>query len=69
LHPIIQIPHAASVGMSQDRFLALLTMFYLNNSNARQLRDSQIMTHYSKFGQLFTHSTQNFRTSTHQKNI
>jgi hypothetical protein len=29
---IIKIPQAASVGMSQDRFLALLTMFYLNNN-------------------------------------
>ena len=34
----------------------------------RQLWDSQTMTHYSKSGQLLTRSTQNFRTSTHQKN-
>jgi len=32
---IIQIPHAASFGMFQDRFPALLTMFYLNNNDAK----------------------------------
>ena len=29
--PIIHTPYAASVGMSWDRFLALLTMLHLNN--------------------------------------
>jgi hypothetical protein len=38
LCPIIQIPQAASVGMSQDRFLALLTMFYLNNNVTKAAR-------------------------------
>jgi hypothetical protein len=27
----------------------------------RQLRDSQVMTHYAKFGQLLTHSSQKFQ--------
>ena len=31
-HPIIQTPFAASVGMSRDTFLKLLTMFHLNNN-------------------------------------
>jgi hypothetical protein len=31
LLPIIHTPYAASVGMSRDRFFALLTMFQLNN--------------------------------------
>ena len=31
LLPIIQTPYAASVGMCQDRFLMLLTMFHLKN--------------------------------------
>ena len=34
----------------------------------RQLGDSQAMTHFSKFSQLLTHSSQNFRTFTHWKN-
>ena len=34
----------------------------------RQLGDSQPMTHLSKFGQLSTHSSQNFRTYIDQKN-
>jgi len=38
LHPIIHTPHAASVGMSQDRFLALLTVFHLNNSDVKVAR-------------------------------
>jgi hypothetical protein len=36
--PIIHTPHAASVGKSRDRFLALLTMLYLNNNNAKAAR-------------------------------
>ena len=36
--PIIHIPYASSVGMSRDRFLALLTMFHLNNNNAKAAR-------------------------------
>jgi len=35
---IIQTPYAASVGMSRDRFLALLTMFHLNNNNVKAAR-------------------------------
>ena len=38
MHPIIQIPPAASLGMSQDRFLALLTKLYLNNNDAKAAR-------------------------------
>jgi hypothetical protein len=34
----------------------------------RQLSDNQVMNHYSKFGQLLTHSSKNFRMSTHPKN-
>ena len=33
--PIIHTPYAASVGMSWDKFLALLTMFQLSNSDAK----------------------------------
>ena len=36
--PIIHTPYAASVGMSWDRFLALLTMFHLNNNDAKAAR-------------------------------
>jgi len=38
LRPIIHTPYAASVGMSRDRFLALLTMFHLNNKDAKAAR-------------------------------
>jgi hypothetical protein len=38
LHPIIYTPYAASVAMSWDRFLVLLTVFQLNNSNAEAAR-------------------------------
>jgi hypothetical protein len=31
LRPIIYTPYTSSVGMSQNRFLTLLTIFYLNN--------------------------------------
>jgi hypothetical protein len=34
LRPIIYTPYAASVGMSRDRFLALLTMFHPSNNDA-----------------------------------
>jgi hypothetical protein len=34
LRPIIYTPYTASVGMSWDRFIVLLTMFHLNNSDA-----------------------------------
>jgi hypothetical protein len=37
LRPVIHTPYAVSVQMSRDRFLALLTMFYLNN-NAKAAR-------------------------------
>jgi hypothetical protein len=36
--PIIHTPYAASVGMSQDRFLAILTMFHLTNNVAKAAR-------------------------------
>jgi len=36
--PIIHIPYAVTVGMSQDRFLALLTMFHMNNNDAKAAR-------------------------------
>jgi len=35
LLPIIHTPHATSVGMSRDKFLALLAMLQLNNSDAK----------------------------------
>ena len=38
LHPIIHTPYTDSVGMSHDRFLTLLTMFRLNNNNAKAAR-------------------------------
>jgi hypothetical protein len=40
LHPIIQTPYAASVGMSRDRFLVMLTMLrvHLNNNDAKAPR-------------------------------
>jgi len=38
LHPIIHTPYAASVGMSWDRFLVLLTVFHLHNSDAKAAR-------------------------------
>jgi len=38
LCPTIYTPYAASVGMSRDRFLALLTMFHLNNNDAEAAR-------------------------------
>ena len=38
LHPIIHTPYAASVGMSRDRFVALLTMFHLNNNDPKAAR-------------------------------
>jgi hypothetical protein len=36
--PIIHTPYAASVGMSRDRFLAILTMFHLNDNVAKAAR-------------------------------
>jgi len=35
---IIQTPYAASVGMSRDRFLGLLTIFHLNNDDVKAAR-------------------------------
>jgi hypothetical protein len=35
---IIPTPYAASVGMSRDRFLALLTMLHLNNNDVKAAR-------------------------------
>ena len=36
--PIIHTPYASSVGMSRDRFLAILTMFHLNNNDEKAAR-------------------------------
>ena len=36
--PIIHTPYAASVGMSRDRFLTLLTMLHLNSNDAKAAR-------------------------------
>ena len=41
LRPIIHTPYAASVGMSWDRFLVLLTLFHLNNSDTKAARGQQ----------------------------
>ena len=38
LRLIIHTPHAVSVETSQDRFLTLLTMFYLNTNDAKAAR-------------------------------
>jgi hypothetical protein len=38
LRPIIHTPYAASVGMFRDKFLALLTMFHLNNDDSNGAR-------------------------------
>jgi hypothetical protein len=38
LRPIIHTPYVASVAMSRDRFLALLTIFHLNNNDAKAAR-------------------------------
>ena len=65
MHLIIQIPNAASVGMSQDRFLALLTMCYENNNDAKAARGQPdydtlfniwpvIDTLYTKFQDIYT---------------
>jgi len=35
LRPIIHTPYTASVGMSRDRCYTLLTVFHLNNNDAR----------------------------------
>lgn len=35
LYPSIETPHAASVGMSCDRFLSVLKMLHLNNNDAK----------------------------------
>ena len=37
-HLIIHTPYAASVGMSRDRIFAILTMFHLNNNDAKAAR-------------------------------
>ena len=36
--PITHTPFAVSVGMSWDRFLTLLTMFHMNNNDAKAAR-------------------------------
>ena len=41
-HPIIHTQYASSVGMSRDRFLALLTMFHLNNNDAKAARGQPV---------------------------
>jgi len=62
LRPIIQTPYAASVGMCQHRFLTLLTMFHLNNNDAKAARGQT-----GKI-RLVIETSQNFRTSTHWEN-
>lgn len=62
LRPIIQTPYAASVGMSRDRFLAVLTMLHLNNNDAKAARGE------SDYDPLFAHWLHYFRTSTYWKN-
>jgi len=69
LHPIIHTPYAASVGMSQEKFLALLMMFQLNNNDAKaaaghlgydpQLK-IQLLTHHKISGCLHTRRTPDY---------
>ena len=46
LRPIIHTPYAASVGMSRDRFLALLTMLHLNNNDAKAARGYFVISYH-----------------------
>ena len=58
LHPVIQIPYAASIGMSWDRFLKLLTMMQ------RQLGcQPDYEPLFIIWPIIDTHSSQNFRTT------
>jgi hypothetical protein len=43
LRPIIHTPYAASVGISRDRFLALLTMLHLNNNDGKAVVNAHIL--------------------------
>ena len=72
LRPIIHTPYAASVGMSQDRFLAFFTMFHLNNNDAKAARGHPgydplfkiqpvIDTHHKISGRLHTRRTADHR--------
>ena len=36
--PIIHTPQVASVAVSRDRFIAIFTMFHLNNNDAKAAR-------------------------------
>jgi hypothetical protein len=65
-HPITRTPHAASVGMSRDKFLALLTMLHLNNNDAKAAKGQQGYDPLFKIRPI-TDTSQNFRASTHQK--
>ena len=72
LRLIIRTPYAASVGMSWDRFLALLTMLHLNNNDAKAARGQTgydplfkirpiIDTLMTKFRDVYTGRTANYR--------
>jgi hypothetical protein len=67
LRLIIYTPYAASAGMSSDKFLALLTMFQLSNSDAKAAGGQPDYDLQFKI-QSVIDASQNFRTSTHQKN-
>jgi len=67
LRPIICTPYAASVGMSRDMFLMSLTMFQLNNNDAKAAGGQPGYDPQFKIRPLIDIS-QNFWTSTHWKN-
>ena len=66
-HSITHTPYAASVGMSQDRFLALFTLFHLNNNDAKPAGGQPGCDPQFKI-QPVIDTSQNFRMSTHWKN-
>jgi len=67
LRLITHTPHAASVGMSWYKFLTLLTMFELNNSDAKAAGGQPGYDPQFKIFPVID-TSQNFRMSTHQKN-
>ena len=67
LHPIIHTAYAASVEMSWNRFLALLTMFHMNNSDAKAAGGQPGYDPQFKIRPVID-TSQNFRMSTHRKN-
>jgi hypothetical protein len=69
MHPIIHTPYT-SVGMSREKFLALLAMFHLNNNDAKVARRQpryDLRSTIQIRPDIDTLIT-NFRTSTHRKN-